>query len=84
MYDKICVVRIVSHINIYDFSSSGYIPPEYINEGLISTKFDIFSLGVVIIKIMTGREGYFRIAEMPSQQFIRLVRQSAEIACLQL
>nr|XP_051205710.1 uncharacterized protein LOC127319769 isoform X2 [Lolium perenne] len=51
----------------------GYIPPEYINEGLISTKFDIFSLGVVIIKIMTGREGYFRIAEMPSQQFIRLV-----------
>nr|XP_051206661.1 uncharacterized protein LOC127321676 isoform X2 [Lolium perenne] len=51
----------------------GYIPPEYINEGLISTKFDIFRLGVVIIKIMTGREGYFRIAEMPSQQFIGLV-----------
>nr|XP_051205713.1 cysteine-rich receptor-like protein kinase 44 [Lolium perenne]XP_051205714.1 cysteine-rich receptor-like protein kinase 44 [Lolium perenne]XP_051205715.1 cysteine-rich receptor-like protein kinase 44 [Lolium perenne] len=51
----------------------GYIPPEYINEGLISIKFDIFSLGVVIIKIMTGREGYFRIAEMSSQQFIELV-----------
>ncbi|KAM0846207.1 hypothetical protein ACQ4PT_055825 [Festuca glaucescens] len=32
----------------------GYIPPEYINEGLISIKFDIFSLGVLIIKIMAG------------------------------
>nr|XP_051205690.1 probable LRR receptor-like serine/threonine-protein kinase At1g53430 [Lolium perenne] len=51
----------------------GYIPPEYINEGLISIKFDIFSLGVVIIKMMTGRKGYSRITEMSSQQFIEHV-----------
>ncbi|XP_051206702.2 cysteine-rich receptor-like protein kinase 44 [Lolium perenne] len=51
----------------------GYIPPEYRKEGLITIKFDIFSLGVVIIKIMTGREGYFRIDDMSSQQFIELV-----------
>ncbi|XP_051205718.1 G-type lectin S-receptor-like serine/threonine-protein kinase SRK [Lolium perenne] len=52
----------------------GYIPPEYINEGLISIKFDIFSLGVLIIKIMmTRRDGYFRSAEMSSQQFVDLV-----------
>ncbi|KAM0881630.1 hypothetical protein ACQ4PT_032829 [Festuca glaucescens] len=51
----------------------GYIPPEYIHEGLISNKFDIFSLGVLIIKIMTGREGYFRSAEMSPQQFVDLV-----------
>ncbi|XP_051206648.2 uncharacterized protein [Lolium perenne] len=51
----------------------GYIPPEYIHEGLISSKFDIFSLGVLIIKIMTGREGYFRSAEMSPQQFVDLV-----------
>ncbi|XP_071675817.1 uncharacterized protein [Lolium perenne] len=47
----------------------GYIPPEYIDAGLISIKFDIFSLGVVIIKMMTGQDGYFRPAEISSQQF---------------
>ncbi|XP_051205681.1 uncharacterized protein [Lolium perenne] len=51
----------------------GYIPPEYIKEALISIKFDIFSLGVVIIQIMMGREGYFRSEEMSSQQFVDLV-----------
>nr|XP_051209203.1 probable serine/threonine-protein kinase PBL17 [Lolium perenne] len=54
----------------------GYIPPEYINGGLISTKFDIFSLGVLIIKIMMGREGYFTIDEMSSQQFADLVHMN--------
>jgi serine/threonine protein kinase len=62
---------------MYDFSCSGYRPPEYINEGLISIKFDIFSLGVVIINIMTGPKGYFKVAEMSPQQFIERVRQSA-------
>ena len=28
--------------------------PEYVNEGKISTKADIYSLGVVIIEIITG------------------------------
>ncbi|KAK1668612.1 hypothetical protein QYE76_056771 [Lolium multiflorum] len=51
----------------------GYVPPEYIDAAVISNKFDIFSLGVVIIKIMTGPTGYFRIDEMSSQQFIELV-----------
>jgi serine/threonine protein kinase len=66
----------VSHTNLYDFSCRGYIPPEYIDAGLISIKFDIFSLGVVIIKMMTGQDGYFRPAETSSQQFADDVRQS--------
>jgi len=36
----------------------GYQPPEYIDKGEISGKFDIFSLGVVIIKIVSGPNGY--------------------------
>lgn len=51
------------------------MPPEYIEEKLISQKFDIFSLGVVMIKIMAGHEGYNRKAEMSSQEFIDLVRK---------
>ncbi|XP_051209115.1 uncharacterized protein [Lolium perenne] len=54
----------------------GYIPPEYINGGLISTKFDIFSLGVLVIKIMMGQEAYFTIDEMSSQEFADLVHMN--------
>jgi hypothetical protein len=65
--------------NICDFSCSGYVPPEYVDAAVISVKFDIFSLGVTIIKIMTGRDGYFRIAEISSSQFVELVRQSVAL-----
>ncbi|KAM0909156.1 hypothetical protein ACQ4PT_014977 [Festuca glaucescens] len=51
----------------------GYLPPEYINHNLVSNKLDIFSLGVIIIKIMTGHAGYSLSAEMPSEEFIDLV-----------
>ncbi|XP_044453845.1 receptor-like serine/threonine-protein kinase ALE2 isoform X2 [Triticum aestivum] len=54
----------------------GYVPPEYIDAAIISIKFDIFSLGVVIIKIMTGPTGYFRTAEMSCEQFIELVHEN--------
>ncbi|XP_039822755.1 putative disease resistance protein RGA3 [Panicum virgatum] len=37
---------------------SGYQPPEYIDKGEISGKFDIFSLGVLIIKMVSGSKGY--------------------------
>ncbi|KAM3345571.1 hypothetical protein ACQJBY_020204 [Aegilops geniculata] len=51
----------------------GYVPPEYIDAAMITVKFDIFSLGVIIIKIMTGPKGYFRSAEMSPREFIELV-----------
>jgi len=50
------------------------MPPEYINSGDISPKFDVFSLGIIIIKIMAGNTGYSRSVEMPPEQFIELVR----------
>ncbi|XP_039823872.1 receptor tyrosine-protein kinase erbB-2-like isoform X2 [Panicum virgatum] len=40
------------------YGTPGYQPPEYIEKGEISAKFDIFSLGVVIIKIVLGSKGY--------------------------
>ncbi|KAL3701686.1 hypothetical protein R1sor_019708 [Riccia sorocarpa] len=33
----------------------GYIPPEYVTEGLVSEKLDVFSLGVVFLEIVAGR-----------------------------
>lgn len=49
------------------------MPPEYINHRQISKKFDVFSLGRIIIEIMAGRLGYTKCGEMPRQQFIDLV-----------
>ncbi|CAM0948545.1 unnamed protein product [Alopecurus aequalis] len=62
-----------THMTKSAIGTPGYVPPEYIDAAVISIKFDIFSLGVVIIKIMTGPDGYFRSAEMSSQQFVELV-----------
>ncbi|XP_048554084.1 cysteine-rich receptor-like protein kinase 26 [Triticum urartu] len=54
----------------------GYLPPEYIERNVISNKFYIFSLGVVIIKLMTGPTGYSKCAEMSSQEFIEQVQRN--------
>lgn len=55
---------------------SGYWPPEYLNHQIITKEFDIFSLGVIITKIMTGREGYSSIADMRPGKFVKHVRLS--------
>nr|CAB3489193.1 unnamed protein product [Digitaria exilis] len=59
----------------------GYLPPEYIESNIISNKSDIFSLGVIIIKIMLGPMGHFGSADMPPQEFVELVRQTIYILC---
>ncbi|XP_066356160.1 cysteine-rich receptor-like protein kinase 44 isoform X2 [Miscanthus floridulus] len=54
----------------------GYMPPEYIDTGAISPKFDVFSLGVIIIKIIAGNAGYSCCYKMPSTEFIELVTEN--------
>ncbi|XP_037441871.1 receptor-like cytoplasmic kinase 176 [Triticum dicoccoides] len=56
----------------------GYMPPEYINRFQITPKFDVFSLGVTITKIIAGHEGYSKFADMSSQEFIQLVHENWE------
>ena len=50
------------------------MPPEYLFKKQISPKFDIFSLGVIMTKIIAGPEGRVRSAEMPYQEFLDQVR----------
>jgi serine/threonine protein kinase len=64
---------------MYDVLCSGYLPPEYIEQHVISNKFDIFSLGVVIIKVMAGPKGYSRCGDMSSHEFIKLVRKQCPL-----
>lgn len=51
----------------------GYMPPEYIDGQHISPKFDVYSLGVIIIQVMAGREGYYTCPDMPPEEFTDLV-----------
>jgi hypothetical protein len=59
---------------LYVAMHSGYMPPEYLFRQVVSKKLDIFSLGVVITKIIAGPRGHTRSAEMPSQEFLDQVQ----------
>jgi serine/threonine protein kinase len=54
--------------------SIGYIAPEYRYSGEISTKSDIFSLGVLIIEIVTGLKVDSSSQDVTSKGFIENVR----------
>lgn len=56
------------------FSCSGYLPPEFIDGKIISTKYDIYSLGVIIMKIIVGFEGYSSIADTDARGYFDYVR----------
>ncbi|KAL5204968.1 hypothetical protein ABZP36_009839 [Zizania latifolia] len=51
----------------------GYLPPEYLQKNVVSNKLDIFSLGVVMIKIIAGPRGHSRCFEMSSKEFTESV-----------
>lgn len=38
------------------FKCSGYMPPEYVIHGNFSVKSDVFSFGVLVLEIVTGRK----------------------------
>ncbi|KAL5204178.1 hypothetical protein ABZP36_009049 [Zizania latifolia] len=56
--------------------SKGYMAPEYYNRGEISTKSDIFSLGVLIIEIVTGLKVDPTNQDITSKDFIENVRKN--------
>uniref|UniRef100_R7WF61 Cysteine-rich receptor-like protein kinase 40 n=1 Tax=Aegilops tauschii TaxID=37682 RepID=R7WF61_AEGTA len=58
------------------FGTRGYWASEFINHQVISEYSDIFSLGVIIVKIMIGSEGYTRIADMTTRKFVNHVHES--------
>uniref|UniRef100_K3ZLQ4 Protein kinase domain-containing protein n=1 Tax=Setaria italica TaxID=4555 RepID=K3ZLQ4_SETIT len=55
----------------------GYMAPEYINNGLISYKSDIFSLGVIIIELLIGSRDYPQSSETSFEHVIENMRQSS-------
>ncbi|CAL4984853.1 unnamed protein product [Urochloa decumbens] len=56
------------------YGTPGYQPPEYIDRGEISDKFDIFSLGIIMIRILSGPKGYPKCLDISSEEFIDQVQ----------
>ena len=43
-------------MNCCNNESSGYMSPEYVLRGLFSTKSDVFSFGVLLLEILSGKK----------------------------
>ncbi|KAI4997729.1 hypothetical protein ZWY2020_053071 [Hordeum vulgare] len=56
--------------------SYGYIAPEYLYRGEISTQSDIYSLGLLIIETTTGEKNTPKQNEPSAREFIERVRQN--------
>ncbi|CEF60849.1 Interleukin-1 receptor-associated kinase 4 [Strongyloides ratti] len=52
--DSVTSPLIVSHIK----GTMAYLPPEYINNRIISTKLDVYSFGIVLLELATGLRPY--------------------------
>lgn len=43
-------------ITMHIVGTQGYIAPEYLADGVVSTKMDVFSFGVVLLELVSGKE----------------------------
>ncbi|KAB1204084.1 hypothetical protein CJ030_MR8G000770 [Morella rubra] len=49
----------VTHVNIFGISEThGYMAPEYAIDGYLSEKADVFSYGVLVLEIVSGRKNH--------------------------
>ncbi|GMI67120.1 avrPphB susceptible 1 [Hibiscus trionum] len=47
-----------SHVSTRVMGTHGYCAPEYLTSGNLTTKSDIFSFGVVLLELITGRKAF--------------------------
>lgn len=43
-------------ITMHIVGTQGYIAPEYLSDGVVSTRMDVFSFGVVLLELVSGKE----------------------------
>lgn len=56
----------------------GYMAPEYLYRGEISTRSDIYSLGVVIMEITTGEKNFSGKQDMSARDYVDKARLRLE------
>ncbi|XP_073356982.1 cysteine-rich receptor-like protein kinase 44 [Aegilops tauschii subsp. strangulata] len=65
-----------TYITNKNIGTLGYMPPEYIDRNEITSKYDVFSLGVIMIRIIAGDEGHSKYTDMSSQEFLEHVHEN--------
>ncbi|XP_073140272.1 probable serine/threonine-protein kinase PBL19 [Henckelia pumila] len=64
-----------SHVSTAPIGTRGYAAPEYVETGHLTIKSDIWSFGVVVYEIITGRRTLERNLPLAEQKLIEWVRQ---------
>ena len=50
------ILYIYVHTDFWHYACSGYMAPEYAFNGIFSTKSDIFSFGITVLEIISGKK----------------------------
>ncbi|XP_021756437.1 probable serine/threonine-protein kinase PBL19 [Chenopodium quinoa] len=64
-----------SHVSTAVVGTHGYAAPDYIETGHLSSKSDVWSFGIVLYEILTGRRSLERSLPKPEQQLLSWVKQ---------
>uniref|UniRef100_A0A453DLH9 Protein kinase domain-containing protein n=4 Tax=Aegilops tauschii subsp. strangulata TaxID=200361 RepID=A0A453DLH9_AEGTS len=66
------------------FGTVGYWAPEFSGGGVITRSADLYSLGVIILEILTGHKGHERIEDVLESWSDRLDRSQRDTLCEQI
>ena len=69
-------------LSLIFFTYSGYMSPEYVTFGKYSTKSDVFSFGVILLEIVSGKKNNNSYQNHPSLTLIGRVSNNKQQSLL--